>query len=105
MKPQILEKKLFVGLGSDIDSQRFFQYSKNQQFQELQKPRGLVYLEASNLLEARNLTQKFIKEYDINGSNWVGGRVIDHNDNFIAQISYNGRVWDSETYPCNEIEL
>ena len=105
MKPQILNKKLFVSLGSEIDQHRFFQYSNNQKSQEMQKPKGLVYFEVNNLLEAKNLTQKFIKEFDLSGSNWVGGRIIDEENNFIAQISYNGRIWESENYPCKEIEI
>ena len=105
MKLQLFNKKLFVSLGSEIDLNRFAQYSNNQKFQEIQKPKGLVYFEVNNLLEARNLTQKFISEFDLSGSNWVGGRVIDEKNNFIAQISYNGRIWESENYPCKEIEI
>ena len=75
------------------------------QNQELQKPKGLVYFEVNSLLEAKNLTQKFIKEFNLGGSNWVGGRVVDEVNNFIARISYNGRVWEGEDYPCEEIEI
>lgn len=105
MKPQILKRKLFVSLGSAIDPHRFYQYSNNQKFEELQKPKGLIYFEVSSLLEAKNLTQKFINEFNLGGSNWVGGRVIDEENKFIARISYNGRVWESENYPCKEIEI
>ncbi|WP_312345135.1 hypothetical protein [Chryseobacterium binzhouense] len=105
MKPQIFDRKLFVSLGSAIDPYRFSQYSNNQKFEELQKPNGLVYFEVNSLLEAKNLTQKFIEEFDLAGSNWVGGRVVDEENNFIAQISYNGRVWDSENHPSKEIEI
>ncbi|WP_439479166.1 hypothetical protein [Chryseobacterium aquaticum] len=105
MKLQLFNKKLFVSLGSEIDPNRFPQYSNNQKFQEIQKPKGIVYFEVNNLLEAKNLTQKFISEFDLSGSNWVGGRVIDEKNNFIAQISYNGRIWESENYPCKEIEI
>lgn len=105
MKPQIFNQKLFVSLGSEIDQHRFVQYSNNQKFEELQKPQGLVYFEVNNLLEARNLTQQFISEFELGGSNWVGGRVIDEEANFVARISYNGRIWESENYPCKEIEI
>jgi hypothetical protein len=94
-----------VSLGSEIDLHRFTQYSNNQKFEELQKPNGLVYFEVNNLLEAKNLTQKFINEFDLGGSNWIGGKVIDEENNFIARISYNGRVWESENHPCKEIEI
>lgn len=105
MKPQIFDRRLFVSLGSDIDSHRFWQYSRNQQFQELEKPKGFIYYEVNSLIEAKELTQKFIKVFDINSSNWTGGRVIDEEDNFVARISYNGRVWESENFPCKEIEI
>lgn len=105
MKPQIQHKKLFVGLGSDIDPNRFSQYSNNQKLEELQKPCGVIYFEVNNLLEAKNITQKFIKDFNLGGSNWVGGRVIDEVNNFIAYISYNGRIWESEEFPAKEIEI
>jgi hypothetical protein len=105
MKPQIFDRKLFVSLGSEIDPHRFIQYSNNQKFEELHKPNGLIYFEVNSLLEAKNLTQQFIKEYSLGGSNWIGGRVIDNDNNFIAHISYNGRVWESEDYPSKEIEI
>ena len=105
MKPQIFDRKLFVSLGSEIDPHRFSQYSNNQKFEELHKPKGLVYFEVNSLLEAKNLTQKFINEFDLGGSNWVGGRVIDEENNFVARISYNGRVWEDESHPSKEIEI
>jgi hypothetical protein len=105
MKPQIFDRKLFVSLGSEIDPHRFSQYSNNQKFEELHKPKGLVYFEVNSLLEAKNLTQKFIAEFNLGGSNWVGGRVIDEENNFVARISYNGRVWEGESHPSKEIEI
>lgn len=105
IKTQIIDKKLFVGLGSEIDPYRFPQFSTNQKYEELNKPSGLVYFEVNNLLEAKNLTQKFIKEYNLSGSNWVGGRVVDEDNYLIAYISYNGRIWESEEYPSKEIVL
>lgn len=105
MIPHIFNQKLFVSLGAEIDTSRFSQYSNNQQNQELQKPKGLVYFEVNNLMEAKELIQKFILEFDLLGSNWIGGRVIDAENNFIARISYNGRIWENEDFPCKEIEI
>ena len=105
MKPQIFDRKLFVSLGSEIDPHRFSQYSNNQKFEELNKPKGLIYFEVNSLLEAKNLTQKFINEFNLGSSNWVGGRVIDEENNFVARISYNGRVWEGESHPSKEIEI
>lgn len=96
---------LFVSLGSQLDIERFFQSSKNEQFEELGKPRGLIYFEVNNLKEASKLCRKFIDFFELGSSSWIGGRVIDNDDNFIARISYNGRVWESEEWPCKEIEL
>jgi len=70
------------------------------------KPDGLVYFEVANLKEASILSRKFIEYFDLNSSNWTGGRVCDENFNFIAQISYNGRIWDNEDWKISkEIEL
>lgn len=96
---------LFVSLGSQIDINRFFQSSRNVQFEEINKPRGFIYYQVQNLKEARKLCRDFIKYYDLGGSSWIGGRVIDNENNFIARISYNGRVWESEDYPCKKIEF
>ncbi|MEZ4912687.1 MAG: hypothetical protein R2798_01360 [Chitinophagales bacterium] len=96
---------LFVSLGSQIDTERFIQYSRNEQFEELRKPRGFVYYQVQNLKEASELCQEFIKFYDLGSSSWIGGRVIDNENNFIAMVSYNGRLWKSEKFPSEEIIL
>ncbi|MCK9255129.1 MAG: hypothetical protein GX793_03630 [Bacteroidales bacterium] len=96
---------LFVSLGSQIDIERFCQYSLNVQFEELSKPRDFIYYQIKSLKDASELCKRFIKYFNLGSSSWIGGRVIDNENNFIAQISYNGRVWESENYPCKEIEL
>lgn len=96
---------LFVSLGSQIDIERFFQSSRNVQFEEISKPRDFIYYQVQNLKEAKKLCLDYIEYYDLGGSSWIGGRVIDNESNFIAHISYNGRVWESENYPCKEIEI
>ncbi len=96
---------LFVSLGSQLDIERFFQSSRNEQFEELSKPRNFIYYQVQNLKEASNLCKEFIKFYNLGSSSWIGGRVIDNDNNFIATISYNGRAWAGEEYPCREIEL
>ena len=98
MKPQISQKKLYVSLGSSINPIRFSQYSTNQKFEELQKPNGLVYFEINSLLEARNLTQSFINEFNLGGSNWIGGRVIDEENNFIAVCSNFFIFWELQLW-------
>ena len=96
---------LFVSLGSELDIERFFQSSRNVQFEELSKPRDFIYYQVGGLKEARELCLNFIKHYELGGSSWTGGRVIDGNNNFVAHISYNGRIWEGEEYPCKEIEI
>ncbi len=96
---------IFVSLGSQINEERFFQSSLNVQFEELNKPRDFVYYQVESLKEASELCQKFIQFYDLGSSSWIGGRVIDGENNFIAKISYNGRIWESENFPCKEIVI
>lgn len=91
-------RNLFVSLGSEIDIERFFQYSKNMQIEELMKPKEFIYFQVLNLNLANVLCQDFIKFYNLGGSNWIGGRIIDEHNNFVARISYNGRVWDNEDW-------
>ncbi len=96
---------LFVSLGSEIDAIRFFQSSRNVQFEEIKKPREFLYYQVQNLREAIKLCQDYIKHYNLGGSSWIGGRVIDAENNFVAHISYNGRVWEGVDYPSKEIEI
>src|SRR5690554_2833777 len=91
-------EKIYVGLGSTIDFSRWESFSTNQKIDELYKPNCLIYYEVNSLTEAVNLTQKFIKEFRLGSSNWLGGRVLDGSMNFKAHISYNGRVWDNEDW-------
>lgn len=97
--------QLFVSLGSELNIERFSQYSRSMQFEELLKPRDLIYYEVKNLKGASELCRKFIRFHNLGSSSWIGGRVIDENDNFICRVSYNGRVWEKEEYPCKEIEI
>ncbi len=96
--------KKYVMLSSEMDVGRFLQDSKSRQFEQISMPNGHIYFEINNLWEARNLCKEFIDKYNLGGSNWTGGRVIDEDFNFIAHISYNGRIWDNENWKnANEI--
>lgn len=90
--------QLFVALGSQIDLFRFPQISTNAQIAELNKPKGFIYYQVEDLETASDLCKNFIKEFSLGSSNWIGGRVIDEHSNFIARISYNGRIWDNEDW-------
>ena len=106
MEIQSYNKSFFVSLGSDIDVFRFSQISSSAKFEEVKKPNGFVYFQIESLKGARELCRKFIKEFNLGSSNWIGGRIIDENNNFIAQISYNGRIWnDEDNKKAKEIEL
>jgi len=94
----LIKSKMFVGLGSEINSVRFEQYSTNAKFEELSKPNGLIYYEVDNLKEASSICLKFIESFSLASSNWIGGKVINEKSDFVGQISYNGRIWDNENW-------
>lgn len=97
---------LYVGIGATIDYSRWEFFSSNKRIEELQKPKGLVYFEVNSLKEAVELVRNFISEYRLGSSNWIGGLVTDSLMNFVAKISYNGRVWDNEDWKvAKEIEV
>jgi hypothetical protein len=100
------DTKYFVSLGSSINHERWISYSKNETISESLKPNDFIYYAVYDLKEAINLCRSFIKEFNLGASNWTGGRVCDDNMNFIACVSYNGRVWDNEDWRiAKEIEL
>jgi hypothetical protein len=105
-KLNLKSDKLYVGLGSTIDFSRWESFSRNERIDEFNKLNDLVYFEVGSLKEASELTQKFIKEYRLGASNWLGGIVLDSSAKFIANISYNGRVWDNiDWFIAKEIEV
>lgn len=102
-----LEKqKLWVNLGSTENPFASLQGSRNVKIEEFQKSKETVYFEVLNLKEASDVCRKYIGYFNLRSGNWLGGQVIDDNNNFIARISYNGRVWDSEIHrEAKEIEI
>jgi len=116
---ELKNEKLYVGLGSSINMSTWHSSSRNVQMEELNKPEGLVYFEVNSLKDASDLVKKFINDFRLGSSNWIGGVVLDPNKtahfwwcssnwiggvvldssmNFVAKISYNGRVWDNEDW-------
>lgn len=58
-------------------------------------------VEVKSLKDAQERCLEFIKENDLGGGNWAGGR-IKLNGKLIGYVSYNGRVWDKEpNFPDN----
>ena len=102
MKPH----KLWVKLASGIDPFRFEQMSTAQKIQELQKPTDKIFYPVKDLKHAQDLCMEFIKEHDLGASNWEGGVIVDYEFNFIANVSYNGRIWDNiDSFKAKEIQL
>jgi hypothetical protein len=95
---ELKNEKLYVGLGSSINMSTWHSSSRNVQMEELNKPEGLVYFEVNSLKDASDLVKKFINDFRLGSSNWIGGVVLDSSMNFVAKISYNGRVWDNEDW-------
>ena len=95
---QLINQKMFVQLATSFDVGRFNQMSKNAQFEELNKPDGNIFFEINSIKEASELCSKFIDKYNLGSSNWAGGKIVNENFDFIATVSYNGRVWDNEDW-------
>jgi hypothetical protein len=105
-KTNELRDEMYLALGSSISHDRWVSFSRNEALIELFKPDGFVYYGVSNLKEASELTRLFIDEFGLRASNWTGGRVCDANMNFVARVSYNGRIWDSEDWTTSkEIQI
>lgn len=99
-------KSLYVALGSEMAIYRFPQLSSSEKLEELSKPNGFVYFKVDDLKSASQLCRDFISEFNLGASNWIGGRVVDENFDFIAWVSYNGRVWDDENWSiAKEIQI
>lgn len=92
------KKKLWVFLGSIENPSAIFQGSRNIKIEETNKNVETVFYEVTSLEEATNVCRKYITHFNLGSGNWLGGKVIDDNNNFVARISYNGRIWDSETW-------
>ncbi len=69
------------------------------------KIKGQTYYPVESLSQARDLVQKFIVTYDLGGGNFTGGRVVDAQFNFVARVSYNGRLWSTESNATTQIEI
>lgn len=86
---------MFVQLSSTLDNSRFEEMSRNAKIEELLKPDGTAFVEVNSLKQAVEICRGFISKFNLGSSNWIGGLVVDDNFNFIARISYNGKVWNN----------
>ena len=48
-----------------------------------------------SLDEARRVCLRYIAKWNLGGSQWDGGQIFEGGKQ-IANVSYNGRVWDTE---------
>ncbi len=87
------KQKLWVNLGSTENPYQILQGSRNVKIDEKGKNIESVYFEVSNLNEASKVCQKYISHFNLGSGNWVGGNIVDDDNNFVARISYNGRIW------------
>lgn len=57
---------------------------------------------ASSLVEAAKLCRAYIDEHELGGGNWTGGDVF-VDDDLVARVSYNGRVWRAKSEPSKKL--
>lgn len=90
--------KMYVQLASNYDFERFNQMSKSEKFSLLQNPKQSVFIEVDSFKNASKLCSQYIDKFNLSSSSWTGGLIVDEDYNFIATVSYNGRVWDNEDW-------
>ena len=66
--------------------------------EEMNKPTGIKYVPVSDLQHARTKCLQFISTHNLGSANWTGGEVVDQNNRFVANISYNGRIWNNSDW-------
>lgn len=103
---KLQKQRLWVCLDSTENPYAYFQGSRNVKIEEKSKHKERVYFEVSSLKEASVVCRKYISHFNLGSGNFIGGRIIDDDCNFVARVSYNGRVWDSENWAAaKEIEI
>lgn len=60
-----------------------------------------LYVPCECLEQASAICTAFIQINDLGAGNWTGGRVVNENFEYVALVSYNGRVWSTVAgNPC-----
>lgn len=57
----------------------------------------VIHTDVTTLDEASKAVRNFIENSGIGSGSFTGGDVYDNNNEWIAWVSYNGRVWDAST--------
>lgn len=53
-------------------------------------------LKCFNLSQASQICGEYINQFNLGGGNWIGGQVYDEKNKQVAEISYNGRIWNMD---------
>ena len=61
-------------------------------------------VECATIKEAAAECMKFIAANDMGSGNWSGGKVTDATGKAVAQISYNGCIWDYDAYQKHDLK-
>lgn len=59
--------------------------------------RMVVWSPAESLEDASRKVREEIERNDIGSRAWTGGDVVDDDGNYVAWVSYNGRIWDPKS--------
>lgn len=54
---------------------------------------GSKVARVDSLIDAKIAVRKYIIDTNIGASSYTGGDVLDSDNNVVAHVSYNGRVW------------
>lgn len=65
----------------------------NPDFNQYAAPAAAQQQACDTITEAAQACRRYISENNLGGGNWTGGQVYHPVKGLIAQISYNGRVW------------
>jgi len=82
MKKEILTIKLSSCGNPDFPGQKI-----------TDRPAPTLILKIRDLKDASKKCRSYIENWNLGGGNWVGGQIFSGSKQ-IAQVSYNGRVWD-----------
>ena len=58
-----------------------------------------------SMAEAVTVVRAFITQNDLGMGNWTGGKIVDEFGMIVAQITFNGRVWEPGKFPQPEINV
>jgi hypothetical protein len=62
------------------------------------------HIEIEHPIDAPTVVRQYIVNFDLGASSFVGGQIINENEEMVGYVSYNGRLWDktSEYFNSNQ---